>query len=60
MDIDGDEKWIEEQSSQLMAARNEGTGTMISCRLLELHPIAINLAVTPVFGEDEAAQVARC
>jgi hypothetical protein len=60
LDVETDTEWITEQNSQLAIANTEGSATRISCRLLELHPIAINLVFTPVFEEDEAAQVRIC
>jgi hypothetical protein len=56
-DVEGDLLWVEEQGRQQAVSRVGANATRISCRLLELHPIAIMLGFTPVFEDEDAISV---
>jgi vacuolar protein sorting-associated protein 13A/C len=51
VDISGDLKWIRKQTLEETLA-DLPSAARVSCRQLELHPLAINLKVTPVFEDD--------
>ncbi len=47
----GDVKWIESQTVEWML-KNVPSATRVSCRVLELHPVSLNLKLTIVFEDD--------
>lgn len=51
-DVHGDIKWIKEETLEAILTKAP-SASRISCRMLELHPVALNLKITPVF-EDES------
>lgn len=54
-DVAGDVQWIKEQTLDVFVT-TVPSATRVSCRLLELHPLAVNLKVQPVFEDDGGQQ----